>query len=845
MTDRVKTSRSSIACNRCNLAKAKCDVASIGSPCSRCAARHLTDCEPIKSRRGTYDRKLSRLRRQSSAEGRGSDSGRTETTRVRDTQQNSSSSAIAFAPVSAAWSSVPAQPKATSTAAASTLATVSAAGTVRPSTSSKAADTTPAGTASSEPTSRSILSRLESSKSDIEDRSSATTISLNNDFSDTIPRPISTPHSSEAIGEDGFHRFLRSNLEPETKKQLKEWSRVFKGLFDNITYATASVNGSIPKHPLLYYGESFPASWLFSKGMTRNHCQIRLPRPRIMLSGPNDTGLHAISAEHPAHATPDMIAYLSSQQCFEKPSPSVLEELFSTYFEKTHHFYPIINRSEFVKLYEIDKIPWLLFHSICFAAASHCPIAALCRDGQHSSRREARVAFYKQAKALFDLSYEKNKIVLIQSALLLSFWGGEPDDYWNSVSWINMAVNIAESLGMHRALSSADLRDEDRTLWRRIWWCLVIRDSYCAALLGKPLRINLLQCDVEPLCRKDFESDDYPAVARLWGDKHTAYEEYLLESAKLSLILREIVQARDLGNVDTDFVLATHKAMQDWEAHMPDRLRVSTISQDSPLFVYGASLSLIYNHHLIYLHQTAPPECTLSDAVAQQAVTNIADFGSTLFMASVIPYIPQEVLASFFVAIVMIFTQIQRIKRGSLTVEQKTLFTMELKICVMIIHHAQDYWDHADWILAISEGLRHSFLESGSNAETGRPRTESNGTNTKDGMAEDENILLDTMESTERASQAPAQDGNLMDIDPSSYSQMNEHAASTNSIPALNMQHLIRQGVGSNLSMLGLSPLLAFDNLPLLGNSANTTDMMHVGVNDMSEDDYETSSILV
>ncbi|KAK9233914.1 fungal-specific transcription factor domain-containing protein [Lipomyces kononenkoae] len=622
------------------------------------------------------------------------------------------------------------------------------------------------------------------------------------------------PSSEPAAGNGGIghHPEPRSLSLPFSsgRKQSKEWARVFKGLFDNVAVTSVTTTNSFRsrKRPLLYFGESFPASWLLQKVQKEQPGQICIAGPRLTEIYHSSEGETSVEEpprimlqgrEHPAHMTPAKIVYLTSENCFTKPSKDAVEQLFTTYFQKVHNVYPIINRPDFARLYDQDKLPWLLFHSICFAAASHCPIGLLCREGGHSTRREARMDFYRRAKSLFDLSYEKNKIVLIQSAMLLSFWGGEPDDYWNTVSWINMAVNIAESLGMHRAVSSADLGDEDRSLWRRIWWCLVSRDSFCAALLGKPQRINVSQCDVEPLSLDDFLYDADAAPMSLWGHRRKEYGLYVIENAKLSQILRSIVQARDGHRIDTDFVLAMHRALQDWEENMPDKLRVHTLSPDSPIFVYGAALSLIYYHHLVYLHQTAPPDCPISLEVAHEAVSNIAEFGSTLATISVIPFMPHDTLASFFVAIVMLYTQMQQ--KPKLSPDLLRLFRMELKVCEMIVHQAQDHWDHADWILAISDGLRHRFMEVGDSNGSGRNNCDdsspsavscSSGESVVGEASEFIRFPLVSSSSTFQSNCSRNGIGNNL-----------LHFGYNESL-AYDMQNIIRHGVGNSWSMMGL-----------------------------------------
>lgn len=87
---------------------------------------------------------------------------------------------------------------------------------------------------------------------------------------------------------------------------------------------------------------------------------------------------------------------------------------------------------------------------------------------------------------------------------MLTFWGGGPNDYWNFYSWIGTGVTIAEKLGIHRSLAGTNMPEKDRSLLKRLWWLLVVRDASCATLVGLPFRINMEHGDVEMLTLEDF-----------------------------------------------------------------------------------------------------------------------------------------------------------------------------------------------------------------------------------------------------------------------------------------------------------------------------------------------------
>ncbi|KAK9311225.1 fungal-specific transcription factor domain-containing protein [Lipomyces starkeyi] len=497
------------------------------------------------------------------------------------------------------------------------------------------------------------------------------------------PTPSNAPYSYVATS-------VRTKPGSHDKRSNEKWSVVFK-YYANVT------NDLVDSNSISYFGESFPMSVLLKR--LRDGRGIR----RQSLERISTTTLRS-PGNHPDHMTPEKIAYLESQKCFTKPPPDVLEQYLTLFFQRVHPLYATIDRIAFMKMYKEDKVPWLLLHSICFAAATYCPLSLLCRENA-STRREARTKYYLRAKTLFDFSYETTKLTLLQSAVLLSFWGGQPHDYWNTFSWINVAVNIAETLGIHRSKPSIDISDEGRGLWKRIWSCLVTRDSFCAALLGKPLRINLVQCDAEFLTPGDFSSDTDPGD-EMWGFQMPESGMYVIAMTNLALILRQMVQARATHRVDTEFLIKIHNDLDNWLSVLPNELRLTSCHPDSPQYIYATAVSLVYNHHLIYVHQMAVQESNIATSVAIEAVSQIADIGSTLVTKSLIAYLPQNAYASFFMAIVTLFTQMSNCAGQPETIK---LLQSQLKICEMVVYQAQDHWDHADWILALSDSLRQKL----------------------------------------------------------------------------------------------------------------------------------------
>lgn len=101
---------------------------------------------------------------------------------------------------------------------------------------------------------------------------------------------------------------------------------------------------------------------------------------------------------------------------------------------------------------------------------------------------------------MYDISGETDRTVLLQSALLLGFYHSEKDLHTQPWYWSGIAISLCQIVGLHRTPvgSNLDLTTDDQTrrMQRRLWWCCFYRDRWLSLTLGRPLRINLNDCDV-------------------------------------------------------------------------------------------------------------------------------------------------------------------------------------------------------------------------------------------------------------------------------------------------------------------------------------------------------------
>jgi hypothetical protein len=89
---------------------------------------------------------------------------------------------------------------------------------------------------------------------------------------------------------------------------------------------------------------------------------------------------------------------------------------------------------------------------------------------------------------------------LIQSVLLIGFWYADAQDRFEAWHWTGIAISLSQSCGLHRSpkpfRSQSGLSEQQLRLFRRIWWSCFVRDRWLSLVKGRPMRINLEDCDV-------------------------------------------------------------------------------------------------------------------------------------------------------------------------------------------------------------------------------------------------------------------------------------------------------------------------------------------------------------
>ncbi|EXA30138.1 hypothetical protein FOVG_18457 [Fusarium oxysporum f. sp. pisi HDV247] len=207
---------------------------------------------------------------------------------------------------------------------------------------------------------------------------------------------------------------------------------------------------------------------------------------------------------------------LTLQGAFSLPRREIADAFVSSFFDRVHPAMPVVDRSSFLRHYyamssESTELSLLLVQSVLLSGSTTYKHPDLVQPATEVSRR-----LYVRAKALLENRFEQDRLILVQSHLLVSTFASDSCDDTVQNMWLSIgaAVRTAQGMGMHRNLGKAKASPVMRRRWKRIWWSLFIHDTLCSFEWGRPRAIHLEDCDVELLSREDLSEEELGALPR-------------------------------------------------------------------------------------------------------------------------------------------------------------------------------------------------------------------------------------------------------------------------------------------------------------------------------------------
>ena len=211
---------------------------------------------------------------------------------------------------------------------------------------------------------------------------------------------------------------------------------------------------------------------------------------------------------------------MARKDCLTIPDTRLRDELIRTYVFVVYPFMPAIDLVDFLEPItgssEAGPLSLLLFQAIMFASVTFVDTRLLQSCG-FESKRAARKIFFNRVKLLYGLDYETDRLTLVQSLLLMTYWYDSDSDDKHTWYWMGLAITTAHVEGLHRDLEDPQHMTKKGRLRRRIWWSCVIRDRLLGLGIRRPSRIREEEFSVARLRLDDFDvaQPPSPSVARL------------------------------------------------------------------------------------------------------------------------------------------------------------------------------------------------------------------------------------------------------------------------------------------------------------------------------------------
>lgn len=347
--------------------------------------------------------------------------------------------------------------------------------------------------------------------------------------------------------------------------------------------------------------------------------------------------------------------FLKSKGAFSIPPSKLRNAIISRYVEIVYPQLPVIDLHEVLNAVATNgktgKISLLLFQAILLAGSAFVDIEYVFEFG-YRSRLALRQELAERVRLLYDFDCETDRLILVQSLILMTSWQEKGDEVKHLRHWIAVAHNIALLLGLNRDPQTLPIPNRRKHLWKRIWSCLFLRDRTLALGLRQSPLIASSGSSLPELDSEDFDiRPAEPDVCSAFADcgllRDLDQQERLAELciAQLSLChyVADILEARytifapKMGctklnalvlvpkapTVDADDVHSCSRSIDQWYRGLPEhmkyrsRLSLSFDPGQSVLMLHCSMLNLFYYALVCALHRPYPSPVLRSLSAAE------------------------------------------------------------------------------------------------------------------------------------------------------------------------------------------------------------------------------------
>ncbi|KUL87123.1 hypothetical protein ZTR_05563 [Talaromyces verruculosus] len=506
-----------------------------------------------------------------------------------------------------------------------------------------------------------------------------------------------------------------------------------------------------PSHPqvkseldqIIFFGESSPLTCVVEEGnkpLEAGRSITQSNKIRWQYPIPEDVCRRSHSFSLFASRKARKIEQLTREGAFDFPEPAVCEMLLRAYFEWFHPCFPVVDRVEISKSCNDKTISPLLLQSMLFIGASLCSDEALQASG-FGDRYETKFHFYDRGKEIFDSDCETDSLSKLQAVFLLSFWRSTPGHEKDTRYWLGAAISLAQTGGLHMLSKLSLLKPKEKSVRKRIFWSLYIRDQQVAVAYGLPPRIQDEDCDIPMLDEADFDESGFVGNRAIFGTQRPEHVSYMIQMARASRLLREVVRASYLPGrlrYDSRDREKLKARLVQFESELPPELKLSQALEHGTMYFAGI-VNITYNYLYILLYR--PSYLDPSDEkkqkegrLAVQAACQCTRILEDMLSQNLIEHGMVHLITNIFAALCIHTVQFSR-SEGT----ERKLAEHRAKMCLLGLKELQKSWDLNYWVLEI---FFHCLDES--TAEYLKISEEKNNSN-KTGVITNPNATTDNM----------------------------------------------------------------------------------------------------
>ncbi|KAH3666110.1 hypothetical protein OGAPHI_004299 [Ogataea philodendri] len=309
---------------------------------------------------------------------------------------------------------------------------------------------------------------------------------------------------------------------------------------------------------------------------------------------------------------------LNMYGCFNLPDERTCWTFINNFFLILNPQLPIIDKNQFYEDYKDLRNPpsLLLLYSVLYVGARHSDTVNTSKEELLYLDKICRVMF-KRAKVLYDLSIETEPIPLIQSLLCL-IWNYENSSLLckNDYYWTNLAIQSALRLGFHKDNDlNPTLSPYEKLMYKRLFWCLHIKDKLVGLGFATPFMIDLDDCDVSMLQESDLKDTDLSEAEASYFISFIRFANLVDDVVKEQAKMNKLTRSEDL----VQSIKQCDQMLISWLEEVPYYLKFRLDDPSTHSFLSGLLTSQYYT--LLILTHKANIQRGLGDQYPSWAIS--------------------------------------------------------------------------------------------------------------------------------------------------------------------------------------------------------------------------------